>query len=86
MKASLKEGDNFKSLFFDIQIQALIAAQIVTQKELETLATERSKAIREHLLSKGFDAKRIKIEAKTNVLEESDVNVFTMTLGIDVKK
>ncbi|MGB5966282.1 MAG: DUF748 domain-containing protein [Sulfurimonadaceae bacterium] len=86
LKASLKEGDDFKHLFFDIQLEQLIATQAVTQKELEELANDRSHAIREHLVSKGFEDQRIKIKDKTDVLEESDANVFTMTLGIDVKQ
>lgn len=85
LKDSLKEGEDFDSLFFDIQWQALIEAQTVTQKELETLAMERSVAIRDHLLSKGFDAKRITIADKTEVLEESDAAYMTMVLGVDVK-
>lgn len=81
---SLKEGDDFKSLFFDIQIRELIAAQIVTTEELEALAKSRSLVIRQHLLSKGFDDKRIKVESAVSAADMSEVLHFTTQLSIDV--
>ena len=85
LKASIKEDEDFNSLFFDIQIQALIAAQTVTQKELEGLAMQRSLAVKQHLLSKGFDTTRIRIEEKVNAADIAEVEHFTLQLTIDVK-
>jgi len=85
LKASLKKGDDFNSLFFDLQIKALIAVQIVTKEELEGLAKKRSNVIREHLLAKGFNINRIKIDTTVVEVDRSDEEHFITELSIDVK-
>jgi len=85
-KKSLQKGEDLEYLVFTSEVEALIAIQVVTPKELEALAKERSEVIRKYLVSKGLQEKFVNVSSSVKVEDTLVDDVFVMTLSVDVIK
>ncbi len=84
-KESYPNQQEYNKEFFTLQLQQLIYLEKISDKELHTLALNRARAIKKHLIDNGLDSRRIIIDKTINVLKESDKKSCKVALSIDSK-
>jgi len=85
-KAILQADEVLDERLFREEVAALTAIQVITVQELNTLALQRSKSIKQYLYSKGFEQDRITQNEKVKTVEEVEDNGYVMALEVEIAK